>query len=167
MTTAKWTTSWSLLGPGVELGPSAPNIMKGINIFNETNVVKDFSYNYDRIIQVLWKKGNKKKINLLVWKCLRWCHMTTLSNFRLRFEPSGLPTSTNEYNESKQQHHLHYPAARVNEKMDVFRVSGVDALRHGGNPKYFDGHNWNNQPTRAVGQHRPTILPTCELQIFY
>jgi hypothetical protein len=25
------------------------------------NVIKDFSYNYDRIIQELWKKGNKKK----------------------------------------------------------------------------------------------------------
>jgi hypothetical protein len=25
------------------------------------NVIKDFSYNYERIIQVLWKKGNKKK----------------------------------------------------------------------------------------------------------
>jgi DNA-binding ferritin-like protein (Dps family) len=28
------------------------------------NVNKDFSYNYDRIVQVLWKKGNKKKKNL-------------------------------------------------------------------------------------------------------
>jgi Zn-dependent peptidase ImmA (M78 family) len=25
------------------------------------NIIKDFSYNYDRIIQVLWKKGNHKK----------------------------------------------------------------------------------------------------------
>jgi hypothetical protein len=25
------------------------------------NAIKDFPYNYDRIIQVLWKKGNKKK----------------------------------------------------------------------------------------------------------
>jgi hypothetical protein len=39
----------------------APNIMKGINIFT-ADVIKDFSYNYDRIIQVLWRKGNKKKI---------------------------------------------------------------------------------------------------------
>ncbi len=37
-----------------------PIIMKGINIFN-ADVIKDFSYNYDGIIQVLWKKGNKKK----------------------------------------------------------------------------------------------------------
>jgi hypothetical protein len=46
-------TSWSLLGPRVEVG-LAPNIMKGINIF--TARCKDFSYNYDRIIQVLRKK---------------------------------------------------------------------------------------------------------------
>jgi hypothetical protein len=55
----KRTTSWSLLGPGVEVG-LAPNIMKGINIFT-VDIIKDFSYKYDRIIQVLWKKGNKKK----------------------------------------------------------------------------------------------------------
>jgi hypothetical protein len=53
-------TSWALLGPGVEVGLVAPNIMKSINILM-ANVIKDFSYNYDRIIQVLWKKGNKKK----------------------------------------------------------------------------------------------------------
>ncbi len=52
-------TSWSLLGLGVEVG-LMPIIMKGINIFN-ADVIKDFSYNYDGIIQVLWKKGNKKK----------------------------------------------------------------------------------------------------------
>ncbi len=53
------TTSWSLLGPGVEVG-LAPNIMKGINIF-PADVIKDFLCNYDRIIQVLGKKGNKEK----------------------------------------------------------------------------------------------------------
>jgi hypothetical protein len=79
-------TSWSLLGPGVEVG-LVPNIMKGINIFI-ANVIKDFSYNYKKI-QVLWKKGNKKKKSLL-WKCLKWCHMA-LWNFRLCFEPSCLP----------------------------------------------------------------------------
>jgi hypothetical protein len=65
-TTCKLQTSWSLLGPWVELG-LAPNIMKGINIFI-VDVIKDFPYNYDRIIPVLWKKCNKKK-NLLesVW----------------------------------------------------------------------------------------------------
>ncbi len=48
------------MGPGVEVG-LMPNIMKGINIFN-ANIIKDFPYNYDRIIQVLlWKKGNKEK----------------------------------------------------------------------------------------------------------
>jgi hypothetical protein len=62
-----YTTSWSLLGPGVEVG-LAPNIMKGINIFT-TDVIKDFPYNYDKIIQMLWKKGNKEKI-ILLWKCL-------------------------------------------------------------------------------------------------
>ncbi len=36
-------TSWSLLGPGVEVG-LVPNIMKGINILM-ANVIKDFSYN--------------------------------------------------------------------------------------------------------------------------
>ncbi len=55
--------SWSLLGPGMEVG-LAPNIMKGINIFT-TDVIKDFSYNYDRIIQMLWKKGNKENIYIL------------------------------------------------------------------------------------------------------
>jgi hypothetical protein len=45
------TTSWSLLRPGVEVG-LAPNIMKGINIFT-IDVIKDFSCNYDKIIQVL------------------------------------------------------------------------------------------------------------------
>jgi len=54
-------TSWSLLGPGVEVG-LVPNIMKCINIFI-ANVIKDSPYNYDKIIQVLWKKGNKKKKN--------------------------------------------------------------------------------------------------------
>jgi hypothetical protein len=35
--------------------------MKGINIFT-ADVIKDFSCNYyDKIIQVLWKKGNKAK----------------------------------------------------------------------------------------------------------
>jgi hypothetical protein len=44
----------------VEVG-LAPNFMKGINIFT-ADVIKYFSYNYDRIIiQVLWKKGNKNK----------------------------------------------------------------------------------------------------------
>ncbi len=90
-------TSWSLLGPGVEVG-LAPNIMKGINIFT-TDVIKDFPYNYDKIIQVLWKKGNKKKKSLL-WKCLKWCHMT-FWNFRLYFEPSGLPPLTTNHQAEK------------------------------------------------------------------
>jgi hypothetical protein len=45
------TTSWSILGPRVEVGLT-PNIMKGINIFT-TDVIKEFPYNYERIIQVL------------------------------------------------------------------------------------------------------------------
>ncbi len=44
-------TSWSILGPGMEVGLTF-NIMKGINIFT-TDVIKDFPYNYQRIIQVL------------------------------------------------------------------------------------------------------------------
>jgi hypothetical protein len=47
----KRETSCSLLGAGVEAG-LAPNIMKDINILME-NVIKEFSYNYDRIIQEL------------------------------------------------------------------------------------------------------------------
>jgi hypothetical protein len=50
-----------------------PNIMKCINIFI-ADVIKDFPYNYDRTIQVLWKKGNKKK-NLYfenVWNDATW-----------------------------------------------------------------------------------------------
>jgi hypothetical protein len=43
----------------VEIG-LAPNIMKGIDIFT-ADVIEDFPYNYDKIIQVLQKKGNKKK----------------------------------------------------------------------------------------------------------
>jgi hypothetical protein len=53
----------------VEVG-LAPNIMKGINIFT-ADVIKDFPYNYDKIIQVLWKKGNKEKKSYF----LKWCHM--------------------------------------------------------------------------------------------
>jgi hypothetical protein len=83
------TTSWSLLGPRVEVG-LPPNIMKGINIFT-VNIIKDFSYNYDKIIQVLWKKGYKK-----------WCHMA-LWNFRLRFEPSSLPPLTKGDNKIKKE----------------------------------------------------------------
>jgi hypothetical protein len=52
----------------------APNIMKCINIFN-ANVIKDFPCNYDKIIQVLWKKGNKKSKNLYfesVWNDATW-----------------------------------------------------------------------------------------------
>jgi len=67
-----FATSWSLLGPGVEVG-LAPNIMK-VLIFLMANVIKNFSYNYDRIIQMLWKKGNKKK-NLYfesVWNDATW-----------------------------------------------------------------------------------------------
>jgi hypothetical protein len=48
--------------------------MKGINIFT-ANVIKDFPYNYDRIIQELWKKGNKKKKNPYferVWNDATW-----------------------------------------------------------------------------------------------
>jgi hypothetical protein len=33
-------TSWSLLGPGVEVG-LAPNIMKGINIFTANVILKN------------------------------------------------------------------------------------------------------------------------------
>jgi hypothetical protein len=67
-----FATSWSLLGPGVEVG-LVPNIMK-VLIFLMANVIKKFSYNYDRIIQMLWKKGNKKK-NLYfesVWNDATW-----------------------------------------------------------------------------------------------
>jgi hypothetical protein len=38
------------------------------------NVIKDFSNNYDTIIQVLWKKGNKKKTLYFesVWNDATW-----------------------------------------------------------------------------------------------
>ncbi len=51
----------------------APNIMKGINIFT-TDVIKDFSYNYDKIIQELWKKDNEKKYIYFesVWNDATW-----------------------------------------------------------------------------------------------
>jgi hypothetical protein len=71
--------------------PSAPNIMKGINIFT-ADVIKDFPYNYDKIIQVLWKKkGNKKKIKIFMLKLFENDAHMALWNFRLCFEPSGLP----------------------------------------------------------------------------
>jgi hypothetical protein len=38
----------------------APNIMKRISI-SILDVIKDFSYNYDNIVQMLRKEGNKKK----------------------------------------------------------------------------------------------------------
>jgi len=72
---------------GVELG-LAPNIWKGINIFT-VDVIKDFPYNYDRIIPVLWKKGNKKK--KITWKCLKWCHMAHW-NFACHHTPQRAPT---------------------------------------------------------------------------
>jgi hypothetical protein len=43
----------------VEVGLT-PNIMKGISI-SIFDVIKDCSYNYDKIVQMLWKEGNKKK----------------------------------------------------------------------------------------------------------
>ncbi len=51
----------------------ALNIMKGINIFT-ADVIKDFSYNYDRIIQVLWNKGNKEILFYFesVWNDTTW-----------------------------------------------------------------------------------------------
>jgi hypothetical protein len=56
----------------VEVG-LALNIMKGINIFT-ADVIKDFSYNYDRIIQVLWNKGNKEILFYFesVWNDTTW-----------------------------------------------------------------------------------------------
>jgi hypothetical protein len=50
-----------------------------------------------------------------------------------------------------EQQHLHYPASRFNEKGCFF--SGVGwRCPYMGTPNH-----WNNQPRRAVGQHRPTI----------
>ncbi len=68
----------------------APNIMKGNNIFT-ANVIKDFSHNYDKIIQVLWKKGNKKKIFTL--KVFEMMPHGTLK-FQIAFWTLK-PTSTN------------------------------------------------------------------------
>ncbi len=45
-----WDLEW-------EVGLAPNIIMKGINIFT-ADIIKDFPYNYDKIIQVLWKKGN-------------------------------------------------------------------------------------------------------------
>jgi hypothetical protein len=81
-------TRWSLLGPGVEVGLTH-NIMKGIKVFT-VDIIKDYSCNYGRIIQVLWKKGSKTKKILILKLFEKWCHIA-LSNFRLRFEPLGLP----------------------------------------------------------------------------
>jgi hypothetical protein len=53
----------------VEVG-LAPNIMKGFT----ADIFKDFSHNYDRIIQMLWKKGNKIKYLYFesVWNDATW-----------------------------------------------------------------------------------------------
>ncbi len=88
-TTMSFATSWSLLGPGVEVG-LMPNIMK-VLIFLMANVIKKFSYNYDRIIQMLWKKGNKKKIFTL--KVFEMMPHGTLK-FQIAFW-AFRPTSTN------------------------------------------------------------------------
>jgi hypothetical protein len=50
-TQSKIKTSCSFLGLGMEVG-LMPNIMKGFNTFT-ANVIKDFPYNYDIIIQEL------------------------------------------------------------------------------------------------------------------
>ncbi len=50
-----------------------PNIVKGINIFI-ADVIKECPYNYDWIVQMLWKEGHKKK-NLYfesVWNDAMW-----------------------------------------------------------------------------------------------
>jgi hypothetical protein len=83
----------SLLGLGVEVG-LVPNIIKGVNIFT-ADVIKDFSYNnYDRIIQMLWTKGNKKK-NLFVLKLFEMMPHGTLK-FQIAFW-AFKPTSTKRY----------------------------------------------------------------------
>jgi hypothetical protein len=73
----------------VEVG-LVPNIMKGINIFT-TDVIKDFPYNYDKIIQVLWKKDNKKKKKITLKMFEMMPHGTL--KFQIAFWALG-PTST-------------------------------------------------------------------------
>jgi hypothetical protein len=51
------------MGPGVEVGLT-PNIMKKKNIF-VVNVIKVCSYNYGRIIQVLWNEDTNQKNPIL------------------------------------------------------------------------------------------------------
>jgi hypothetical protein len=59
------------------------------------NVIKDFSYNnYDRIIQVLWKKGNKKKNKIFTLKVFEMMSHGTLK-FQIAFWALK-PTSTND-----------------------------------------------------------------------
>jgi hypothetical protein len=66
--------------------------MKDINIFT-ADVIKDFPYNYDKIIQVLWKKGNQEnKTNLYVESVWKMPHGTL--KFQIVFWALR-PTSTN------------------------------------------------------------------------
>jgi len=80
-------TSWSLLGPGVEVG-LVPNIMKCINIFI-ANVIKDSPYNLwqNNSSAVKERQQEKKIFTLKVFEMMPMA----LWNFRLCFEPSGLP----------------------------------------------------------------------------
>jgi len=59
----------------VEVG-LAPNIMKDISTFIAV-VIKDCPYHYDRIVQVLWKEGIKKK-KILILKVFEMMSYGTL-----------------------------------------------------------------------------------------
>jgi hypothetical protein len=85
----------------------APNIMKCIDILS-FDVIKDFPYNYDRIIQVSWKNG-KKNYLVLLWKCV-WNDVTW------HFEISNCDLSSQAYLHLKKQIVEHYKAQFPNPK---------------------------------------------------
>jgi hypothetical protein len=87
-------TSWSLLGPRVEVGLT-PNIMKGINIFT-TNVIKDCPYNYGRIVFKCCEMKAARRKKSLFWRCLKWCHVAGSLKFQIAFWTLR-PTSTNKF----------------------------------------------------------------------
>ncbi len=60
-------------------------------------------------------KERQQEIKSLLWKCLKWCHMA-LWNFRLHFEPSGLPPSNIHKDSHKWQTHINTNKNKINSK---------------------------------------------------
>jgi hypothetical protein len=74
------TTSWSLLGPGVEVGLT-PNCMKGIHIFPLLIVGSFFFYFLPSKLDVQCMVITKKEQNIILFKTLlNWCSKNIINN---------------------------------------------------------------------------------------